>query len=92
MPVKSTRFVIAAVAASAISLPATATARFQNDPPAPPETPQAGVAPTSTGDGFDWGDAALGAGGILTIVLLAGGGVAIVRHGRQSDSPSVPAH
>jgi hypothetical protein len=31
-------------------------------------------------DGFDWGDAGIGAGTLFAVVLLAGGGVLVTRH------------
>jgi hypothetical protein len=42
------------------------------------ETPQA------TGGGFDWGDAGIGAGGVLALVLIAVGGSLMVTHRRRS--------
>jgi hypothetical protein len=46
-------------------------------PPAPPQ-----LASADTGDGFHLGDAGIGAAGMLTLVLAAGGAVAL--HGRRS--------
>ena len=78
---------------TAIALPtSTASARFTREAPVPAEPQALVITPTSGNDGFDWSDAALGAGGALAIVLLAGGGVVAVRHSRHSDRPSVPAH
>jgi hypothetical protein len=31
-------------------------------------------------DGFDWGDAGIGAGTLFAVVLLAAGGVLLTRH------------
>ncbi len=42
-------------------------------------------APSSTGDGFNWGDASIGAGSVLGLVLLAGAAVFTVRRGRESQ-------
>jgi hypothetical protein len=38
------------------------------------------VAVDRTGDGFDWGDAGIGAGTLFGIVLLAGGALVLTRH------------
>ena len=38
------------------------------------------VDPAATGSGFDWGDAGIGAGGLVGLVLLALGGVTAVAH------------
>jgi hypothetical protein len=43
-------------------------------------------APTSTG--FDWGDAGIGAGGLLGLVLIALGTTAAVAHRRHTRTPS----
>jgi hypothetical protein len=34
----------------------------------------------SNPDGFDWGDAGIGAGTLFAVVLLAAGGVLVIRH------------
>ena len=40
--------------------------------------------PVGTGSGgFDWGDAGIGAGGVLALVLIAVGGVLMVTHRRR---------
>jgi hypothetical protein len=41
------------------------------------------VDPQPTGTGFDWGDAGIGAGGLLGLVLIALGGTAAVAHHRH---------
>jgi hypothetical protein len=38
------------------------------------------VDPAPTGSGFDWGDAGIGAGGLLGLILLGLGGTAAVAH------------
>jgi hypothetical protein len=43
--------------------------------------------PASTGDGFDWGDAALGAGAAMALVAFGGAAVLTVRR-RTAISPS----
>jgi hypothetical protein len=43
-------------------------------------------APTSTG--FDWGDAGIGAGGLLGLVLIALGTTAAVAHRRHTRTPT----
>lgn len=81
---KLTRIRLAAgIAVAAAAFPAAAQARFELDPPgggavAPPvqaPAPQSPVASVSDGsNGFQWGDAGIGAGG--TVVLLGAGAVA----------------
>jgi hypothetical protein len=53
--------------------------------------PQVEVVQASSSSGFDWGDAGIGAGGAVGIVLLAlGGTVAVVRHRGGSINPLHP--
>ena len=48
-----------------------------------------GGTPSATGDGFDWGDAAIGAGvGVLAAALLMGTGAV---GGRRTSSRTKPA-
>jgi hypothetical protein len=42
---------------------------------------------TSPSDGFGWGDAGIGAGGLLGLILLGTGGALLVVHRRQGDRP-----
>jgi hypothetical protein len=61
------------------------------EPPAELFVPE--VAPSSSGtqaDGFDWGDAAIGAGGAFVVMLLASGAVGLTRR-RGAAQPTVPA-
>ncbi len=81
---KLTRTRLAAgIAVTAAAFPAAAHARFELDPPgggavAPPvqaPAPQPAASAQSDGsNGFQWGDAGIGAGG--TVVLLGAGAVA----------------
>jgi hypothetical protein len=41
--------------------------------------------------GFDWGDAGIGAGGMLAVVALAGGGLVLVSRRRTTDASGSPA-
>ena len=45
---------------------------------------------TSPSDGLDWGDAGIGAGGLLGLILLGTGGALLVVHRKQGD-PRQPA-
>lgn len=45
---------------------------------------------TTQADGFDWGDAAIGAGGAFVVMLLASGAVSLTRR-RGATQPTVPA-
>ena len=42
---------------------------------------------TSPSDGLDWGDAGIGAGGLLGLILLGTGGALLVVHRKQGDPP-----
>jgi uncharacterized iron-regulated membrane protein len=92
--IKRTITIAALTAAlSAISAP-VAAARFDLNPPASSH-PVTSVAPTqsssqsssqtsaSTSTGFDWGDAALGAAGMLALLSVGTGAVLVGRRGRR---------
>jgi hypothetical protein len=68
--------------------PGTDVAAPDQQAPIPPAAPRR-VTPVA-GDGFDWGDAAIGAGGLVLITLVGGFGVAGV-HRRRSAHPVAPA-
>ena len=68
---------------------------YQTGTPAQ-NTPSHSVAASSTaasGDGFDWGDAAIGAGGAVVILLVGAGGVraAALRRTREAGGAEVTA-
>jgi len=46
------------------------------------------VDPAPTGTGFDWGDAGIGAGGLLGFILLGLGGTAAVAHRKATPRPT----
>jgi hypothetical protein len=49
------------------------------------------VVETHSSSGFDWGDAGIGAGGMLGLVAIAAGGTFVVtrrRHARSDLSPA----
>jgi hypothetical protein len=80
----ATRIVATAATALALAAP-TAVARPAveaptHDSPAYVEAPAA-PAPTSS-SGFDWGDAAIGAGGVLGLVVLFSAGAAVAGRAR----------
>ena len=85
--------VIAVVTAlAAISAPA-ASARFDLNPPNSNQTAKtAAVTIESPGktssNGFDWGDAAIGAGAVLALLALGGGAVMISRRGQPRSRPA----
>lgn len=82
----STSFRLLAPAAVALAFGAPAAhARPAADPPAAPA--QVAPAPAmpdapSAGDGFDWGSAAVGAGGVAGIVVLLSAGAAVAGRAR----------
>ena len=50
------------------------------------------VVQVRSSSGFDWGDAGIGAGGMLALVAIAAGGSLVVarrRHGRSDVSPAI---
>ena len=49
------------------------------------------VAPGVATSGFDWGDAAIGAGAVLALGLVAFGGLALIDRRRSTTSARVPA-
>jgi len=46
------------------------------------------VDPVPTSTGFDWGDAGIGAGGLLGLILLGLGGTAAVAHRKATPRPT----
>jgi hypothetical protein len=54
---------------------------------APPETPSVNVVPIGDESGFDWGDAAIGAGVTLALALLALAATTVIRR-RRIASPA----
>jgi hypothetical protein len=60
---------------------AVATERYYSSYGTPPAAPTRAVA--SAPDGFDWDDAALGAGAALGLAVFLSGGVALRRRGRS---------
>ncbi len=53
------------------------------------EARQAGAVPATqatSSTGFDWGDAGIGAAGMLTVIGLGAGAVAITRRGERRDA------
>ena len=92
--IKRTIAVGALIAAlAAISAP-LAAARFDLNPPAssnqvasptPTQSSSSSISHTSsaTSTGFDWGDAALGAAGMLVLLSIGAGGVLVARRGRH---------
>jgi hypothetical protein len=53
----------------------------------PPETPSVNVVPIGDDGGFDWGDAAIGAGVTLALALLALAATTVIRR-RRIASPA----
>ena len=81
----------ALVVAGAIAAP-VASAMPASDPIAVvPQSPPTVVQAPEADNGFDWGDAGIGAGGVVAVALLSLGGVAgarrVARHG-HSISPA----
>jgi hypothetical protein len=85
----STKSLTAAlVVAAAATAPAASAAPASDPINVRPQPIQVVQAPT-VDNGFDWGDAGIGAGGVLAIALLSLGGVAGARRvGRHGHSVS----
>lgn len=85
--------VIVLAAFAAVSAPA-ASARFDLNPPSVSEPAQIAPAtsdtPSSTGSasGFDFGDAAIGAGVALGLVALGGAALLVSRRGQAKSRPA----
>ena len=79
----TTRIVATAATALALAAPAAvarpAVEAPTHDSPAYVEAP---TAPAASSDGFDWGDAAIGAGGVLGLVVLFSAGAAVTARAR----------
>jgi hypothetical protein len=82
----------------ALAIPASASATpqirhgadyssFSATPPPTSEPTVASDSPSDSGDGFDWGDAALGAGAAMALIALSGAVLLTVRR-RPGVSPS----
>jgi hypothetical protein len=53
------------------------------------QRPPQAIVQVNTSDGFDWGDAGIGAAGAVGLTALAmGGAVMVRRHGRQAHGPT----
>jgi hypothetical protein len=85
---RSARILAPTVAALAFAAPAAHATPAIDAPnhnsPAPVVTPVA--APTSSSDGFDWGSAAIGAGGLAGLIALLSTGVAVTGRVRVSSA------
>jgi len=74
----------AAFAATAFAAPVAQAMPYtgENGGTVPKTSPP--VAATPTGGGFDWADAGIGVAAAASVVLVAGGGVLVVRGTRRS--------
>lgn len=78
--------VVPVVVAGALLAAPTAQARL-DAPTVSPVATQAPVVVVDPNEGFDWGDAGLGAGSAVAIALLGGAAAAVVTRRRR-----IPAH
>ena len=80
----ATRIVATAATALALAAPTAgarpATEAPNHNSPGTVEAPAPGATPSS--NGFDWGDAAIGAGGVLGLVVLFSAGAAVTGRAR----------
>jgi hypothetical protein len=92
------RVIALVLAVCALAIPASAGAvspvphgadysSFSATPLPTSEPTVAFVSPSNSGDGFDWGDAALGAGAAMALVALSGAALFAVRR-RPGVTPS----
>jgi len=68
------------VLAGAVAAPAASAAPASDPINVKPDPVAVVQPPAPSSNGFDWGDAGIGAGGALVIAMLAAGGVATLRH------------
>jgi hypothetical protein len=84
--------IVVVTALGAISAPA-ASARFDLNPPNSNGSAQTSAVTiqspkTTSSNGFDWGDAAIGAGAVFALLALGGGAVLISRRGQPRSRPA----
>ena len=82
------RSVVAGLTVGAVGLPAAAQARFDLNPPrsySPPAVSRTVPAQpvASTDQGFQWGDAGIGAAGTIVLLGVGAGAAAVVRPRRR---------
>jgi hypothetical protein len=77
-------FTAAAFAATALAAPAAQAMPYNGQEGGTVSTTSQPVSATPTGGGFDWADAGIGVAAAASVVLVAGGGVLVVRGTRRS--------
>jgi len=84
--------VLAAPAASAAPIeqyiPHTGDGKTIKDNSAPATPAPIRVVQVSADSGFDWGDAGIGAGGLLALVAIASGALVAIRHRPATGHPA----
>jgi hypothetical protein len=80
-----TKTAVAVVAVAAIAAPSAGARPADSAKPAAPAAPPRAMTRTVEvpSTGFDWTDAGLGAAGMLSLLTLGAGGVAVTRRGRR---------
>jgi hypothetical protein len=80
-----TKTALAVLATAAIAAPSAGARPADSARPAAPATPPQAVTRTveAPSSGFDWADAGLGAAGMLSLLTLGAGGMAVTRRGRR---------
>jgi len=71
--------------------PDTRDAAAGRDIPVPSTATAIGGAPTAVDSGFDWGDAGIGAAGMMSLVLAAVGGRVLTTHRRREQRLPIAA-
>jgi hypothetical protein len=78
-----------ALACGAIAPAAASAMPLRADPPLPANEPSVQLVEVSGHQGFDWGDAGIGAAAGLGLSMLAVGGLVVTqRHGRHAGGPT----
>lgn len=89
------RTAVAVALATAAVAPAGASAMLPPDPqpqPPPPAPHPNRVVVRVSSNGFDWGDAGIGAAGILALLSIAGGLTLMATTRRRRHGTEMPAH
>jgi hypothetical protein len=83
LPTRSMKTALALALTATAVTPAVASAKFDLNPPPAHAAPPPVQVVHSSANGFDWGDAGIGAAGALGLSMLVVGGVVVVAGKRR---------